>query len=155
MSLNEMNAGIRRERVEGAEASAAASGARSDRAHPFAHLEGDLGLLSALGRHRKLERGAGLDLASNDYLGLANSLALREAAMDAVNRGVPTGAGGSRLLRGNHEEHEALEEEAARFFHAEAALYFPTGFAANAALIATLPRGGDLLVHDEFIHASI
>ena len=67
---------------------------------------------------------------------------------------MPLGAGGSRLLRGNHPEHEALEEEAASFFGSETALYFPTGFAANAAIAATLPRRGDLIVHDALIHAS-
>src|ERR1700722_8599913 len=131
MSENEMNAGVGCERVGGAAVNPAAGTTRSDRPSPFAHLEQDLGLLSALGRRRGLERGAGLDFASNDYLGLANSLVLREAAMDAVNRGVPAGAGGSRLLRGNHEEHEALEREATQFFGAESALYFGSGFAAN------------------------
>ena len=67
---------------------------------------------------------------------------------------MPLGAGGSRLLRGNHPEHEALEEEAAGFFGSETALYFPTGFAANAAIAATLPRRSDLIVHDALIHAS-
>ena len=67
---------------------------------------------------------------------------------------MPLGAGGSRLLRGNHAEHEALESEAAAFFGSEAALYFGSGFAANAALIATLPGHGDLIVHDALIHAS-
>ena len=74
--------------------------------------------------------------------------------MAALARGVPLGAGGSRLLRGNHPEHEALEEEAAAFFGSETALFFPTGFAANAAIAATLPRRGDLIVYDELIHAS-
>jgi 8-amino-7-oxononanoate synthase len=67
---------------------------------------------------------------------------------------VPLGAGGSRLLRGNHPEHIALEEEAAAFFGAESALYFATGFAANYALFAGLPQRGDLVVHDALIHAS-
>jgi 8-amino-7-oxononanoate synthase len=57
-------------------------------------------------------------------------------------------------LRGNHPEHEALEEEAASFFGHETALYFPTGFAANAAIAATLPRPEDLIVYDALIHAS-
>ena len=68
---------------------------------------------------------------------------------------MPLGSGGSRLLRGNDPEHEALEAEAAAFFGAESALFFSTEFAANAALIATLPQRGDLVVHDELIHASI
>jgi 8-amino-7-oxononanoate synthase len=57
-------------------------------------------------------------------------------------------------LRGNHPEHEALEAEAAAFFGAERALYFSTGFAANAALFSTLPQRGDLIVHDALVHAS-
>jgi 8-amino-7-oxononanoate synthase len=103
---------------------------------------------------RALTRTRGADFTSNDYLALAESAALREAASAALSRGVPLGAGGSRLLRGNHSEHEALEEEAASFFGSETALYFPTGFAANAAIAATLPRRGDLIVYDALIHAS-
>ena len=110
--------------------------------------------LAAKGRLRALSSIAGKDFTSNDYLALAQSTALRDAAIQALKRGVPLGAGGSRLLRGNHAEHEALEEEAASFFGSETALYFSTGFAANAAIAATLPRGGDLIVHDALIHAS-
>jgi len=110
--------------------------------------------LAAKGRLRALSSIAGKDFTSNDYLALAQSTALRDAAIQALKRGVPLGAGGSRLLRGNHAEHEALEEEAASFFGSETALYFSTGFAANAAIAATLPREGDLIVHDALIHAS-
>ncbi|RZL99874.1 MAG: 8-amino-7-oxononanoate synthase, partial [Sphingomonas sp.] len=83
------------------------------------------------------------DFASNDYLGLANSPELRAAVAGALDRGVAIGAGGSRLLRGNDPEHEALEAEAAAFFGSETALFF-----------STLPAGRDLIVHDELIHAS-
>ncbi len=110
--------------------------------------------LAARGRLRSLTRIGGRDFTSNDYLALAESNALRQAVAEALARGVPVGAGGSRLLRGNHPEHEALEEEAARFFGHEAALYFPTGFAANAAIAATLPRREDLIVYDALMHAS-
>ena len=110
--------------------------------------------LDAKGRLRALTATRGRDFTSNDYLALAESAALRDAASAALARGVPLGAGGSRLLRGNHPEHEALEEEAASFFGAETALYFPTGFAANAAIAATLPRTGDLIVYDALMHAS-
>src|SRR3546814_13845300 len=72
----------------------------------------------------------------------------------SVGRGVPVGSGGSRLLRGNAPEHEALEEKAARFFGSEAALYFANGFAANVALFASLPQRGDLSLAAELIHAS-
>jgi 8-amino-7-oxononanoate synthase len=129
--------------------------ADEQRGSPFAHLEADLGQLSARGRRRSLERGSGFDFASNDYLGFADCIELRAAASEAVARGVPVGAGGSRLLRGNHEEHEALEEAAAAYFGTESTLYFGSGFAANLTLLATAPQRGDLVVYDEWIHASV
>ena len=95
-----------------------------------------------------------MDFSSNDYLALASSPRLAGAVTEAIARGVPVGSGGSRLLRGNSEEHEALESEAARFFGVEAALYFSSGYAANTALFATLPQRGDLIVHDALVHAS-
>ena len=110
--------------------------------------------LAAKGRLRRLCGRKGLDFTSNDYLGLAESPALALAVAEALARGVPVGAGGSRLLRGNHPEHQALEEEAADFFGGEASLYFPTGYAAGAAIAATLPREGDLILYDALIHAS-
>jgi len=68
---------------------------------------------------------------------------------------VAIGSGGSRLLRGNDREHEALEAEAAAFFGAESALFFAGGFLANIALFSTLPQRGDLVIHDALIHASV
>ncbi len=68
---------------------------------------------------------------------------------------MPLGSGGSRLLRGNHPEHERLEHSAAAFFGAASALYFGSGYAANLTLFGTAPQRGDLLVHDELIHASV
>ncbi|MDR4306297.1 8-amino-7-oxononanoate synthase [Chelatococcus sambhunathii] len=111
--------------------------------------------LGRKGRRRRLEPRAGVDFASNDYLGLGESPRLAAAARAALDRGVPVGAAGSRLLRGNHPEHEALEAEAAAFFGAGRALFFGAGFSANVALIQTLPERRDLLVHDELIHASV
>jgi len=111
--------------------------------------------LARRGRHRALAPAAGADFASNDYLGLASSQELKDAADAALKRGVPVGAGGSRLLRGNHREHDALEAEAAAFFGGESALFFASGFTANVALFSTLPQRGDLIVHDALIHASV
>ncbi|MDO9368329.1 MAG: 8-amino-7-oxononanoate synthase [Sphingopyxis sp.] len=122
--------------------------------HPFDSHRKDLDALAAQSRRRALAPRAGRDFASNDYLGLADSEALRAALTAGIERGLPAGSGGSRLLRGNHPEHEALETHAARHYGSEAALFFSTGFAANAALFATLPQRGDLVVHDELIHAS-
>jgi 8-amino-7-oxononanoate synthase len=115
----------------------------------------DLQALTGRGRLRALRGHSGIDFVSNDYLGLAHSGELRQAAVDALARGVPIGSGGSRLLRGNHPEHEALEREAAAHFGAESALYFGGGYVANFAVFSTLPQRGDLVVHDELIHASV
>ncbi len=120
----------------------------------FANQAADLQRLSADGRIRRLQERRGIDFSSNDYLGLAGSPRLSRAIGEAIARGVPVGSGGSRLLRGNHAEHEALEAEAAAFFGTEAALYCSSGFSANSALLSTLPQAGDLIVHDELIHAS-
>jgi 8-amino-7-oxononanoate synthase len=114
----------------------------------------DLAELTAQGRLRRLISRAGRDFSSNDYLGLAGSRRLAAAVVEAIDRGIPLGSGGSRLLCGNHDEHEALEEEAARFFGSESALFFSSGYAANAALLSTLPQRGDLVVHDALVHAS-
>lgn len=105
-------------------------------------------------RLRSLAPRLGLDFTSNDFLGLANSPRLKAAIRTAMERGVPVGAAGSRLLRGNHPEHEALETEAAAFFGAERALYLGSGYMANVALFSTLPRRDDLILHDALIHAS-
>jgi 8-amino-7-oxononanoate synthase len=115
----------------------------------------DLQALADRGRLRSLRERSGIDFTSNDYLGLAESDELQKAAVDALARGVPVGSGGSRLLRGNHPEHEALEHEAAAYFGAQSALYFGAGYVANVAIFATLPQRGDLIVHDELIHASV
>jgi 8-amino-7-oxononanoate synthase len=119
-----------------------------------AKLQDDLNGLTRRHRRRALAARTGHDFASNDYLGLAGSPDMRAIVADALSRNVPIGAGGSRLLRGNHHEHEALETEAAAWFGSEAALYFSTGFAANGGLFAALPGTDDLVVHDELIHAS-
>lgn len=75
-----------------------------------------LDALKAKGRFRSLIPRVGHDFVSNDYLGMASSDELHNAALEALNRGVSVGSGGSRLLRGNASEHELLETEAAAFF---------------------------------------
>ena len=111
--------------------------------------------LARRGRRRALVAISGADFTSNDYLGLATSNEMKSAARAAIERDVPIGSGGSRLLRGNHREHEALESEAAAFFGAESALFFGGGYIANLALFSTLPQRGDVIVHDALIHASV
>jgi 8-amino-7-oxononanoate synthase len=121
----------------------------------LARYQATLDGLERKSRLRALSPQNGIDFTSNDYLGLASSPRLKAAIAAALDRGVPVGAGGSRLLRGNHIEHEALEAEAAAFFDAEKVLYFGSGFAASTALFATLPQRGDLIVCDALIHASV
>lgn len=114
----------------------------------------DLEALAMRARLRNLFPREGLDFASNDYLGLSESKKFKEIVADALTRDIPIGATGSRLLRGNHSEHEALEAEAAKFFHSESALFFASGYSANQALISTLPQQNDLIFYDALIHAS-
>ncbi|QOZ24202.1 8-amino-7-oxononanoate synthase [Bradyrhizobium sp. CCBAU 51753] len=121
-------------------------------------LNGYVAALEALkedDRLRGLKPRTGTDFASNDYLALASAPRMKKALFTALDAGTPIGAGGSRLLRGNCEEHEALEADAARFFRAETALFFGGGYIANFAVLTTLPQQGDLLVLDSLVHASI
>ena len=122
--------------------------------HPLAAQQADLAMLAGRSRQRFLSRAQGADFSSNDYLALAGDPRLGRAITDALARGVPVGAGGSRLLRGNHEEHELLESEAAVFFGCESALFLANGYTANSALLATLPQRGDAIFHDALVHAS-
>ena len=115
----------------------------------------DLSALEKDDRLRSLKPRAGIDFSSNDYLGLASNPRMRRAISAAVEAGTPIGSGGSRLLRGNCAEHESLEAEAARFFGAEASIFFPSGYIANFSVLTTLPQRGDLLVLDQLVHASI
>ncbi|MGX9574244.1 8-amino-7-oxononanoate synthase [Mesorhizobium sp. f-mel] len=116
--------------------------------------EASLRGLARKNRLRTLITRSGLDFASNDYLGLARSRRMAQALAAALAAGTPVGATGSRLLRGNTPEHEALEAKAADFFGAERALLFGSGYVANFAVLTTLPQKGDLIVLDELNHAS-
>jgi glycine C-acetyltransferase/8-amino-7-oxononanoate synthase len=93
-------------------------------------------------------------LCSNNYLGLADHPAVREAAADAAMRwGV--GAGASRLVSGTMTIHRRLEERLAAFERRQAALLFGSGYHANAGVISALARRGDVVFSDELNHASI
>ena len=95
-----------------------------------------------------------LNFASNDYLGLAQHPALREALTDAASRwGV--GATAAPLLGGRREEHAALEDALARWTGYERVLLFSDGWAANLGTIAALLKRDDLCVEDKLNHASL
>ncbi|SHF41342.1 8-amino-7-oxononanoate synthase [Streptoalloteichus hindustanus] len=104
-------------------------------------------------RPRAATTGA-LDLASNDYLGLARHPLVRAAAADAAHRW-GAGATGSRLVTGSTELHAELEDELAAFCGVEAALVFSSGWAANLGALAALSGPGTLVVADESNHASL
>ncbi|MER5972014.1 8-amino-7-oxononanoate synthase [Streptomyces sp. NPDC002055] len=95
-----------------------------------------------------------LDLASNDYLGLARHPEVTEAAAAAARRW-GAGATGSRLVTGTTELHAELEGELARFCGFEAALVLSSGYAANLAAVTALSGHGTLLVSDAGNHASL
>ena len=95
-----------------------------------------------------------LNLSSNNYLGLANHPALKEAAREALDR-YGCGSGASRLISGNMTAHEELEQRIARFKGTEAALVFNSGYQANVGIIATLVEKDDVVLSDQLNHASI
>ena len=103
-------------------------------------------------RHMRLPNG--IDLVSNDYLGLAEHPYLGEAMRAALDR-VPPGSGGSRLLRGHHDAFERAEARLASFSGSESALLFGSGYAANIGLLQAVVSRDDLIVSDAHNHASL
>ncbi|WP_330456480.1 8-amino-7-oxononanoate synthase [Streptomyces sp. NBC_00820] len=95
-----------------------------------------------------------LDLASNDYLGLARHPEVAEGAAGAA-RTWGGGATGSRLVTGSTELHAELERELADFCGFEAALVLSSGYAANLAAVTALGPHGSLIVSDAGNHASL
>jgi 8-amino-7-oxononanoate synthase len=125
---------------------------------PFAWTEGEARLREAAGlvrtlRPRSEEQGP-LDLAGNDYLGLARHPVTTRAAAEAAERW-GAGATGSRLVTGSTRLHAALERELAAFCGFEAALVLSSGYAANLAALTALTARGSLLLSDAGNHASI
>lgn len=122
---------------------------------------GDAGLLrrarvvrAGPGRTLSIDGRAALDLASNDYLGLARDPALADAARRALDD-EGAGAGAARLVTGTRPSHEALEREVVALTGCEAALTFANGWAANLSVLGALLGDGDLALSDERNHASL
>ena len=95
-----------------------------------------------------------VSFASNDYLGLTSHPAVKAAARDAIDRW-GSGSGASRLVVGSRPIHHELETHLASWRGTESAVLFPTGFAANLGLLATLGTRGVVVHSDELNHASI
>jgi 8-amino-7-oxononanoate synthase len=117
-------------------------------------LRGHLAELEREGLIRKRRSPQGIDLSSNDYLGLAGHPLIKERMAAAV---CVEGAGstGSRLLRGERDCFRALEQRFAEFKGTERSLYFGSGYLANLAVLTTFPEAGDTIFSDERNHASL
>ncbi len=111
-------------------------------------------LASAQGRQIMLDGREVLNFCSNDYLGLAADPRLAAAAQKAMAR-YGFGSGASRLVCGDMDEHEALEEEIALFKGTAAALLFSSGYMANTGIVPSLVGREDAVFSDRLNHASI
>ncbi|KAF8841080.1 8-amino-7-oxononanoate synthase [Paxillus ammoniavirescens] len=95
------------------------------------------------------------DLFSNDYLSLSTDTDLREGYLRRAQAApLLFGSTGSRLGTGNSKEYNALERRLQRFFGFPSALLFHSGFSANSAFFASVPRKEDIIIYDELIHIS-
>jgi len=110
--------------------------------------------LEADGLWRTMQPPSGIDLSSNDYLGLATHPLVKQRMAEAVLTD-GTGSTGSRLLRGNRKSFIQIERRFAAFKGTESALYFGTGYAANLGVLSTFIERHDLVFSDEQNHASI
>lgn len=95
-----------------------------------------------------------LDLASNDYLGLARDPRVIDGAVRAARRW-GAGSTGSRLVTGDTTVHHELEDELAAFCGADSALVFSSGYTANLAVVSALGGPGSVIVSDALVHASL
>ena len=132
----------------------------------FAWIDDELQALDDLGLRRRLTTRAGpqgpvieldgqrlVNFGSNDYLALAN-IAQRESAAAPIPF-LGFGSGASPLITGRSAEHERLERALADFERTQAALLFPSGYAANSGTVAALVSKGDVVLSDAKNHASI
>src|ERR1700738_4207259 len=121
----------------------------------LAELQAGLRELELRSQSRTLVKNTGVNLCSNDYLGLANNPALKQAVIEAMVKATRIGGTGSRLLSGHAAVWNELEEEFAAFAGSEAALYFDSGYAANIGLLTSLANKDDVIFSDALNHASI
>ncbi|PTX60052.1 8-amino-7-oxononanoate synthase [Kordia periserrulae] len=98
-----------------------------------------------------------VDFSSNDYLGFATSKTIFQKTHQYLvdNNLQQNGATGSRLLTGNHQLYQDVEAQLCKFHNSEAALLFNSGYDANIGFFSSVPQRGDVILFDEFIHASI
>lgn len=98
-----------------------------------------------------------VDFSSNDYLGFAkNDVIFNETHRYLTERNITiNGATGSRLLSGNHNLYTDTERLIAAFHQSESALIFNSGYDANVGFFSAIPQRNDVVLYDEWCHASI
>lgn len=98
-----------------------------------------------------------IDFSSNDYLGFSKSESIFNTTHNYLNAHNITdnGATGSRLLSGNHPLYALVETQLCEFHNSESALVFNSGYNANVGFFSSVPQRGDIILYDEYIHASI
>lgn len=107
---------------------------------------------------RKLPDGdERIDFSSNDYLGLSSDINVFQRSHEYLLEleMQQNGATGSRLISGNHELYQQVEEFLSDFHKSESALIFNSGYDANIGFFSSVPQKGDVILYDEYAHASI
>ncbi|MEM5563578.1 pyridoxal phosphate-dependent aminotransferase family protein [Psychroserpens sp. AS72] len=98
-----------------------------------------------------------VDFSSNDYLGFSKSKTIFDNTHQYLleNNNTQNGATGSRLLSGNHKLFTQVEQQISDFHNSETALIFNSGYDANLGFFSCVPQRNDIILYDEFCHASI
>ena len=98
-----------------------------------------------------------IDFSSNDYLGFSKSETIFDAAHNILVRHniKQNGATGSRLLSGNHKLYHVAESQLSKTHNSASALIFNSGYNANIGFFSCIPQRGDIILYDEYSHASI
>ena len=109
-------------------------------------------LEGATGARARFDGRDVINLASNNYLGLANHPRVNEAASRAALE-LGAGSGAVRTIAGTMSLHRELERRFAAFKHADEALMFQSGFTANAGTVAAILSKEDVIVSDALNHA--
>ncbi|QYA24604.1 pyridoxal phosphate-dependent aminotransferase family protein [Gramella sp. MT6] len=98
----------------------------------------------------------GVDLFSNDYLGYSRSKEIAENTVRILKQyDITNGSTGSRLLSGNHPVFKEAENQLASFHNTQSALIFNSGYDANIGFFSAVPQKNDIILYDEYAHASI
>nr|WP_321227395.1 pyridoxal phosphate-dependent aminotransferase family protein [uncultured Psychroserpens sp.] len=98
-----------------------------------------------------------VDFSSNDYLGFSKSNTIFDNAHQYLldHNLTQNGATGSRLLSGNHQLFTQVEQQISDYHNSETTLIFNSGYDANLGFFSCVPQRNDIILYDEFCHASI